>query len=478
MELAAVIDRAVAWEPAGRYRTMDEAKDALAEAARIAAVPRTTTHAAVAARRLQAPDAAVAALSADEALGLAREVGDALCAEGEEHGGGLRWKRHFEWTEDTEYSPDLYGGAAGVGLFLADLARVTGEERYAAAARGAARWLTGPVWGRGRAQHGLHDGEAGIAFFLVRLASLLDAPGYLAAAEMRLRRLRHAAPRTIDLLYGTAGTLLGTLALSEAIGDLPLLAEARAMGDQLVDSALSAPAGAAGCFWEVASSAPVGPTKPMLGLLHGAAGIGLALAHLARVSGDQRYLDGARASAALLLSQASVASALVPAVGGATKARTMTWPLHLGHDKPGLQAQCHGAGGIGYFFLQLDRIAPDPRYRDAAEGAAYAVVAQLEAETRSGICHGLSGTAHLAIDCFQSFEDLQWIDFAHRCARRLQRFRVAGRPGVYAMHGQAIASPDLMLGYAGVGSVLLRLVHPNQTPDPILGHLTSPSRKG
>ncbi len=479
MELAAVIDRAVAWERRDRYPTMLEAKDALAEAAsRMPTVPRATTHAAAATRRLDAPNTVVAAMSADEALGLAREIGDALCAEGEEHGRGLRWKRRFEWTADTEYSPDLYGGAAGVGLFLAELWRVTGEERYAAAARGAARWLTGPVWGRGRAQHGLHNGEAGIAFFLVRLASLLDATGYLAAADMRLRRLRGAASRTIDLLYGTAGTLLGTLALYEATGDLPLLAEARTIGDQLLDAALPAPGGATGCYWEVASSAPVGPTKPFLGLLHGTAGIGLALAHLARVSGDQRYLDGAMGSAALLLSQASVASGLVPADGAATKTRIMKWPLHLGDDKPGLQAQCHGAGGIGYFFLQLDGITPDPRYRDAAEGAAYAVVAQLEAETRSGICHGLSGTAHLTIDCFQSFEDSQWIDFAHRCARRLQRFRVAGRPGVYAMHGQAIASPDLMLGYAGVGSVLLRLVHPKRTPEPILGHLTTSSGKG
>ena len=200
--------------------------------------------------------------------------------------------------------------------------------------------------------------------------------------------------------------------------------------------------------------------------------------HLGRVSGDQRYLDGAKGSAALLLAQASVVSERVSADGAATTIRTMKWPLHLGDDKPGLQAQCHGAGGIAHFFLQLDGITPDPRYREAAEGAAHAVVAQLEAETRSGICHGLSGTAHLAIDCFQWFADSRWIDFAHRCAWRLQRFRVAGRPGVYAMHGQAIASPDLMLGYAGVGSVLLRLADPKRTPEPILGRLTRSSRKG
>ena len=159
---------------------------------------------------------------------------------------------YYEWIERTEYSPDLYAGAAGIGLFLAELARATGEERYADAARGAARWIAGPHWGRGRAQHGFHGGEAGIAFFFLRLAALLETPGYVAAAAMRLRRLRGAAWVTTDLMYGTAGSILGQLAMHAVTGEREFLAEARMLGDQLVGSAIKSDS-SEGCYWEIAS---------------------------------------------------------------------------------------------------------------------------------------------------------------------------------------------------------------------------------
>lgn len=469
-ELAAVIDRAVAWDRADRYSTMREAREALAEAAdRLDASRQGAQHPAAGRADVATASASAEGMGPEEALRLAREVGDALCVEAEEQGGGLRWKRCFEWSERTEYGPDLYGGTAGVGLFLAELAHLTGEERYASAARGAARWLGGPTWGRGRAVHGFHSGEAGVACFFLRLSVLLDAPGYVAAAAMRLRRLRGASCHTIDLLYGTAGTLLGYLSLHAATGDRGFLDDARTAGDQLVATALAAPKGAQGCYWEIASAAPGGPVVPYLGLLHGAAGIGLAIAHLARVTGEERYFDTARRAADLLLAQAVPAPSDIPSRGGAGGA--LRWPRHVGDTKPGLQAQCHGAGGIGQFFLLLNRLRPEPRYRQAAEGAAAAVVAQRVSETRSGICHGLSGTGHFTLDCYQALGDPQWLAYARECAGRLRRFQLPERPGVYSMHGEKAASPDLMLGYAGVGSFLLRLVNPAHTPDLILGHL-------
>ena len=149
--LADVIDRAVAWAPADRFASMGEARDALAAAAGGLDSARGKASAIGGARNGEAK-ASPSPVDPDEALQLAREVGDALLAAAEVQGGGLRWKRRFEWIERTEYSPDLYAGAAGIGLFLAELARATGEERYADAARGAARWIAGPHWGRGRAQ--------------------------------------------------------------------------------------------------------------------------------------------------------------------------------------------------------------------------------------------------------------------------------------------------------------------------------------
>ena len=465
-ELASVIDRAVAWEPADRFASMGEARDALADAAQRLEGMHLNAPARVKAANDESTTSP-ALVDHEEALHLAREVGDALCAAAEHQGGGLCWKRRFEWIERTEYSPDLYAGAAGIGIFLAELARATGEERYADAARGAARWLAGPAWGRGRSQHGFHSGEAGVAFFFLRLAECLDAPGYVAVADMRLRRLRGAAPLTIDLMYGTAGTILGLLAMHAVTGDAQSLAEARVLGDQLTGKALKSEAGD-GCYWEIASSAPGGPIVPHLGLLHGVAGVGLALAYLGNVTGEEHYVRTAQGAAELLIAQA-VAS---PTHGPAEETETLlSWPGHLDDEAKGLQAHCHGAGGIGQFLLWLDVLAPNPRYRKAAERAAYAMAAQRATETRAGICHGVSGTGHFMLDCYQTFGGSHWRGLAGECGGYLQRFRLPERPGVYAMHNKGAISPDLMLGYAGAGSFLLRFANAANASDLIFGSL-------
>lgn len=474
--LASIIDRAVAWDRTDRFATMREALDALAAAApglenTHRKIPRRVKAAVDESSRSPVPSH----VSPEEALGLAREIADALCAAAEDHGGGLCWKRRFEWIEGTEYSPDLYAGAAGIGLFLAALARTTGEERYADAARGAARWLAGPTWGRGRAQHGFLSGEAGVAFFFLRLAELLDAPGYVTAADMRLRRLRGAASLTIDLMYGTAGTILGLLAMHAVTGDSEFLAEALVLGDQLVGKALRSEA-SGGCYWEIASPAPGGPVIPHLGLLHGAAGVGLALAYLGCVTGDEHYGDTARGAAELLLARARRSSIDVFVNGGEEERELLTWPGHLEDTAAGLQAHCHGAGGIGQFFLWLDALVPSQRYRNAAESAGYAVAAQCATETRAGICHGVSGTGHFMLDCYQRLGGSRWLAFACECGGRLQRFRLPERPGVYVMHDKGVVSPDLMLGYAGPGSFLLRFADAANASDLIFGPLNNAVR--
>ena len=467
--IAAVIDRAVAWERADRYETMREARDAFARAAqKLAAMPPS---APTLARKVPpAPGTETLApgeMSPAEADRLAREVGDALCAVAEEREGGLCWATRDELRDKAEYGPDLYSGAAGIGLFLAELSRATGEPRYAEAARGAARWLAGPTWGRGRAQHGLHGGEPGVAYFFLRMADLLDEPGFVTAAELRMRRLKGTPFATVDLIHGAAGTILALLSLHQVTGDSAFLGAARAAGDELVHAALRPPHGLTSCYWEVAPASPGGSSGPYLGLLHGAAGIGLALARLARGTGEERYLGVAVGTAELLLTEARSLQADAREVD-ASDGEGLTWPRRLGDHTPGLQAYCHGAGGIGQFFLHLDRLAPDRRYREAAKGAARTVLAKRGRESRSCLCHGLVGTGHVLLDCYQAFGNPQWLGLARECGVQVQNFRDPERTGVYRMNRDGTVSPDLMMGYAGIGSFLIRLANPKTAPDIIL----------
>jgi hypothetical protein len=466
--IGAVIDRAVAWEQGERWRTMREARAALREAAgRLETVP-TNAPAVAGVSPAEPKGEAPTRLSAEDTLRRARDVGDALCATAEQRGGGLCWATWNELGERRWRCPDLYSGAAGIGLFLAELAHATGEGRYAETARGAARWLAGPAWGRGWGQHGLHGGEPGVALFFLRLAELLDEPHYVTAAELRMRRLRDAPFLTVDLLHGMAGTILSLLRLHAVSGESSYLADARAAGDELVRAALPAPKGNASCYWEVASADPGGMTAPYLGLLHGAAGIGLALAQLATAANEEHYLDVAMGAAELLLAQARHPPARIADSGGSEHG-VLVWPRQLDDKSSGIQAHCHGAGGIGQFLLRLNRLVPDVRYREAAKGAAHTVAARREGEPHSCVCHGLSGIGNVLLDSYQMLGDPQFLALACNCAARLQRFGRAEQPGTYTMSIGGPVSPDLMLGYAGVGSFLLRLSNSDTAYELLLG---------
>jgi serine/threonine protein kinase len=480
--LAAVIDRAVAWRRADRYETMREAHRAFVKAADQSAAKASIVRGISPAD--PAPPNTESSTDTEwnrrEWIGLAREVGEVLCADSEERGGGLCWAARNELAARVTYGPDLYSGAAGIGLFLAELASVTADPRYAEAARGAARWLAGPTWSRGRARHGLHCGDPGISYFFMCLTELLHEPGFAMAAELRMRRLEGAPFATVDLSDGTAGTILVLLALYRITGEPTHLALARAAGDELVRAALLLRTGQPCFYWDVPPATPGGPGGPYLGLLHGAAGIGLALSNLALVTGHERYLEVARGAAEMLLSQAQ-SSPAATLIAGDLDNDGLVWDRLIGDDAPGAQTHCHGAGGIGQFFLYLDHLTPDARYRDAAKRAARTVASRLAHESRSCLCHGLAGTGHLMLDCYQSFCDSRWLELALECGIRLQRFRDHDRTGVYRMacenvHGltrEHLASPDLMLGYAGVGSLFLRLADPRRSPELILGRLTA-----
>jgi class IV lanthipeptide synthase len=439
-ELAAVIDRAVAWDRADRYPTMREALEAFTAAAAKADEPDAPRTSAFQQSRRES---AAAAATHEEPIAVARAVADALCASAIERDGGLCWSAR-DPVDGREYlTPDLYSGAAGIALFLAELARATGEQRYADAARGAASWLAGPIWGHGRALPGLHIGESGVGYFFLRLAKLLEEPGYVYAAELRARRMADLPFKTVDLLSGAAGAALFLVRLAAASADDAYLRQASVAGSLLVQAARPGPGGA-GCFWEVGTLDPSESARPYLGMAHGAAGIALALDELGRATEDDSYLDCAQRAAALLLLQAK------PHGTG------RVWPCLLGDPEPGVQAWCHGAGGIGRFFLNRISHDPDPSYEEAGRQAAQTIAEQIEAREHSGLCHGLAGDGSFFLECERVLGDLQYLELARRCFRRLDEFRTADR-GVYRVGQADTVSPDLWLGYAGVGAFCLRL---------------------
>ena len=355
--------------------------------------------------------------------------------------------------------PDLYAGTAGVGLFLVELWRVTGEPWARRAGQGALRQALGSVDAIPPADRlGLYTGWAGIALAAVRAGRLLgDEEMESSGNDLARRCTESRLAGANDLIAGRAGAILALLLLA-AGGAHALLAVATELGDELIATATRA---AAGWSWPPRA----GWRGPGLtGLSHGAAGIGYALLELARVTGEARFRLAAEAA------YAYERRWFDPARGnwadlrhGAGRSRA---------SRAFASAWCHGAPGIALSRLRAAELLPEACYRAEARCAlATTRLTVAAALPRPGadfsLCHGIAGLAEvlLAGAGAQDVEVDAWNEVALEAARTgATRYAAGAKPWPAGATGD---TPALLVGQAGIGLFYLRR-HDPATPSPLL----------
>jgi lantibiotic modifying enzyme len=224
--------------------------------------------------------------SPDGFLGAAEAIARRIVDEAIWHRGRCTWMgavgepAHRARPEYRPLGPLVYDGTAGVGLFLAQVAGMTGDAGMRGTAVGALRHAVErgtklPPSGR----DGFQGGAFGIAWAADRVAALL-AHDDVRAAPVDRRRGNPAA-RVPDLVLGAAGTAVVLLALGDVDG-------ATDAGETLLAQASVTPRG-----WSWADPARPG-SRHRCGVAHGAGGIGWALLELFAATGDARFETGAR----------------------------------------------------------------------------------------------------------------------------------------------------------------------------------------
>jgi serine/threonine protein kinase len=184
-----------------------------------------------------------------------------------------------------------------------------------------------------------------------------------------------------------------------------------------------------------------------LGLAHGASGIGLFLLYLAVACREERWLDAARRALAFDLDRA-VAGRL----GG------LAWPYHTEQPNPILPYWKYGSAGVGSALLRFQRVAPTPRWQTALEGIADFVDSKYA--VGAGQTMGLAGIGNFLIDAHQFTGNH---DYLSRAASTFEGIRLFAtwREGGVAFPGDTLEriSCDYATGTAGVALFLWRLVH-------------------
>jgi lantibiotic modifying enzyme len=409
------------------------------------------------------------AMSSDaQFLAVADAIGRRIVAEAVWHDGLCSWigaipepKRPWR-AEYRALEPNLYDGTAGVGLFLAHLAAITGEENVRRTAVGAVRHaLTRAHELPPARRDGFHAGTLGVAWAAAHAAGLVD--------DEELRKLARTVPwpssgedRCPDVILGSAGSILGLLALADAFDDPALVMEAVANGEALIRRATVTRHG-----WSWASPSR-SHRRHLCGLSHGAAGIGWALAELFAATGDEPFRAGAIGAFAYERSWLDEHSG--------------TWPdLRIGGQRrgaahrissPAVGTWCHGEGGIALTRMRAVEVL-------GAEDCAHDAELALETTRRNlagtlpyetedlTLCHGAAGSADVLL-CAAAALGERWRHVGGLAGELgcLALERYGARGGEWPCGAARGTTPGLFRGLSGIAWWFLRL-HDRAIPSPL-----------
>ncbi|HXM03514.1 MAG TPA: type 2 lanthipeptide synthetase LanM, partial [Chthoniobacterales bacterium] len=347
---------------------------------------------------------------------------------------------------------DLYSGTLGVALFLAALAKTTGERRWAILAEQCTR----PQLDQLRAPEtrtviermplGIGAGIGSLVEGCRVLGQFLGDERYLFDAQYfaKLASAGAAEKDTVfDVLGGTAGSILALLNLQRVTPTPPLLEIARTLGMTLLEKRLRASTGHAVWLSNFAE-------RPLTGFGHGAAGIALALHRLGRVTGE--VIFSAAADEAIGYERA----VFDPETGN--------WPdFRRGAFESGRKAFMHGwcAGPAG---IGLARLA---RFDDATLEAGEEIKAAI-ADATSGpsfrqchLCCGRCGRIELLLEAANRVADDTLREAAVSQATTIES--EAKKSGFYALNGAdrgRLFAPSFFQGISGIGYTFLRILNP------------------
>jgi lantibiotic modifying enzyme len=421
------------------------------------------------------------------AVGTARWVASAAVDDSQGH--TRRWEANPDPGGRSARAGDpssLYAGAAGIVLFLLELADATGDPAYRADALAGARFLAGG-WAE-QADPTLHHGLAGQVFAMAETAWATGDDQVESAARAAADRIVRGV-RTIEgeaggigwtgdpALRGDGGIVLALLHAAGMLGVPAYEQVAIEAGERI--AALAVPGHMFG--GDSCADFPTDAVTP--GFLPGTAGSAFLLARLYGVTGDDRFLAGARRGADFVRAVSVVTDrcALIPhhvPQGGA---------LHyLGY--------CSGSAGVARTFHELYRVTGDPGDLDWLERLAHGIVQSGAAERRSAgywnvacQCCGTAGLIELFAGLWAATGERSHLDFALTLADDLLAHATGGDqddPPAQAAGGDRLrwyqayrrlrpaevtADTGYMVGAAGIGAALLHLEAALRALDPASG---------
>lgn len=358
----------------------------------------------------------------------------------------------------------LYDGNCGIALFLGALDYVRSSTEYRPVVLGALQSLrkflqdANPEQRRHFSQRTGLGGAVGlgsIVYSLTKLSTFLQDETLLADAQQLADSISPgmiAADRSLDVLSGTAGALLGLLALHKQLPRAAILAKAEACGQHLIQQQDRG----SGAWKNFAD-------RPLTGFSHGAAGIAYGLLRLYAATQNSTYLTAAKAG---LDYERRVFS---PEAGNWPDLRTFQT---VSGTPRYTTSWCHGAPGIGLArlgALSIIDAAIDAAPLQADIQVALQTTQKLGLSSVDNLCCGNFGRMELRLLASQILDrpELRTI-VRQQAAVVANRAAQTGSYRLFANLPDRAFSPGFFQGTAGIGYGLLRLAYPERLPSVLL----------
>jgi len=370
------------------------------------------------------------------------------------------------WTEisydlfSESYFPrflgdDLYSGNPGVALFLSAIWQKSGKNDYRDCALGALFGIRQRVK-RGHLNSFLRLGIGGVSgigsliYALTRCAGFLDEETLLVDAGTLAGLITPeliAEDDKLDVIAGSAGAILGLLALYQETRADEILARATACGQHLLKNQVDAEVG--GRAWPTISG------KLIAGFSHGAAGIAYALLKLYEITADEVLRKAAQDAIFYEM------NLFDPQEGN--------WP-DLRIEEGFMTSWCHGAPGIALARLGSQSILlNDAIQNDINRGLDTTLKAVREAAIGplDNLCCGHFGRADILITAGQLLGKDEYTQAALCLSSSLIEQAHQGG-GYHLMQGLPRDLPQLGFfnGLAGIGYTCLRFARFDENPLP------------
>jgi lantibiotic modifying enzyme len=420
------------------------------------------------------PETALGTDASPAFLATAASIADALVRQAVWDGDRCNWLGYDMDEEDGAWraayrtiDESLYGGLAGVALFLSEAWTQTRDPAHAAAAAGAAREAMRLLRARRSVTtHGWYSGVTGTLWGVRTAARRIPDMGPFDDEDLLQEVLNAPAPEdgAFDLVAGASGTIVGLLAIAGREPTEPVLHACHALADWLLDSARPGPG--IGLSWQETTHGTAG-AHPLCGLAHGASSAAVALLELWSFCDQPRYraavFDTFRYERQWFSRQ------------------HCGWPdlRDMGARHPGEQGEasyptywCYGAGGTGLARLRAWQLTGDRTALAEANAALFACKARArralavmphdgdDFELNASLCHGLGSVLELLLYAARLGHEPGALALARGLGAALEARALARGEWACGVVGGG-ETPGLMLGLSGIGALFLGLHDPH-----------------